>query len=260
MVVRSGAVADLRQAGQDVASGHERQHRDYRGEEEERTGDGLGHGTPPSVPSRLNDSHWVETMRISKDENEHLYLGISWRAEPTGAVGFGPEYPPEACLACADRASVRGSSRDDGDRAPSGQEQADGMALAGTLPQRKGSTGCCGIGTGGSGRAPLGARVKSLVLTKTMRETPPNATHWSVRTSGQGGRNQPYLRAEDLGRAWLEAASGFHLQGVERPEVRREGGGRYRTLPEPAGQGAGAFGWTRRARPRRSTAPSRACR
>ena len=37
----------------------------------------------------------------------------------------------------------------------------------------------------GSGRAPLGARVKSLVLTKTMRETPPNATHWSVRTMGK---------------------------------------------------------------------------
>ena len=36
-----------------------------------------------------------------------------------------------------------------------------------------------------SGRAPLGARVKSLVLTKTMRETPPNATHWSVRTMGK---------------------------------------------------------------------------
>ncbi len=34
----------------------------------------------------------------------------------------------------------------------------------------------------GSGRVPLGAAVKSLVLTKTMRETPPNATHWSVRT------------------------------------------------------------------------------
>jgi transposase len=34
----------------------------------------------------------------------------------------------------------------------------------------------------GSGRPPLGAAVKSLVLTKTMQETPPNATHWSVRT------------------------------------------------------------------------------
>jgi transposase len=33
----------------------------------------------------------------------------------------------------------------------------------------------------GSGRPPLGERVMALVLTKTMRETPPNATHWSVR-------------------------------------------------------------------------------
>ncbi len=37
----------------------------------------------------------------------------------------------------------------------------------------------------GSGRPPLGAAVKSLVLTKTMRETPPNATHWSVRSMGK---------------------------------------------------------------------------
>ncbi len=37
----------------------------------------------------------------------------------------------------------------------------------------------------GSGRPPLGAAVKSLVLTKTMRETPPNATHWSLRTLGK---------------------------------------------------------------------------
>ncbi len=34
----------------------------------------------------------------------------------------------------------------------------------------------------GSGRPALGAAVTSLVLTKTMRETPSNATHWSVRT------------------------------------------------------------------------------
>ncbi len=37
----------------------------------------------------------------------------------------------------------------------------------------------------GSGRPPLGAAVRSLVLTKTMRETPSNATHWSVRTMGK---------------------------------------------------------------------------
>ncbi len=37
----------------------------------------------------------------------------------------------------------------------------------------------------GSGRPPLGAAVKSLILTKTIRETPPNATHWSVRSMGK---------------------------------------------------------------------------
>ena len=37
----------------------------------------------------------------------------------------------------------------------------------------------------GTGRPALGAAVKSLVLTKTMRQRPPNATHWSVRTMGK---------------------------------------------------------------------------
>ena len=37
----------------------------------------------------------------------------------------------------------------------------------------------------GSGRPALGAAMTSLILTKTTRETPPNATHWSVRTMGK---------------------------------------------------------------------------
>ncbi len=32
------------------------------------------------------------------------------------------------------------------------------------------------------GKPPLSLAIKTLVLTKTMRETPPNATHWSVRS------------------------------------------------------------------------------
>jgi len=34
----------------------------------------------------------------------------------------------------------------------------------------------------GTGKPPLGAAVKSLVLAKTIGEAPPNATHWSIRT------------------------------------------------------------------------------
>ncbi len=37
----------------------------------------------------------------------------------------------------------------------------------------------------GSGRPALGAAMTSLILTKTTRETPPNATHWSVRSMGK---------------------------------------------------------------------------
>ena len=60
-------------------------------------------------------------------------MGISGGSGAVGAAGFGPEYAAEACLACADRASFGGSGWNDGDHAPSGQEQADGLALAGTL-------------------------------------------------------------------------------------------------------------------------------
>ncbi len=37
----------------------------------------------------------------------------------------------------------------------------------------------------GPGKRPLGEEVTALVLTKTMREKPPKATHWSVRTMGK---------------------------------------------------------------------------
>ena len=48
------------------------------------------------------------------------------------------------------------------------------------------------------GRAPLDPAIKTLVLTKTMRETPPDATHWSVRSMARavGIRHQPHQRPE----------------------------------------------------------------
>ena len=61
-----------------------------------------------SVPSHLKDSQSGFDMRFWVHADKHLYLGISWRPKPARAVGFGPEYAAEACLARADRASVSG--------------------------------------------------------------------------------------------------------------------------------------------------------
>ena len=59
----------------------------------------------------------------------------------------------------------------------------------------------------GSGRAPLSAEVKCLVLTKTMRETPPNATHWSVRTMAKAVA----ISHTSVQRIWAEHGLKPHL-------------------------------------------------
>ncbi len=151
------------------------------------------YSAPSSVSSHLKDPQGTGTMRLCLHGNNRLYLGISWRPEPTGAAGFGPEYPPEACLACADRASVRGSSRDDGDHASSRQEQADGVALAGTLPRGRGRRTVAGSGPGVR-QAPLGRRGEIAGVDEddaggTAERDPVECSH-----DGQGRRNQPVCR------------------------------------------------------------------
>ena len=160
---------------------HERRYREHRKR------------SAASVSSHLKDPQGTGTMRLCLHGNNRLYLGISWRPEPTGAAGFGPEYPPEACLACADRASVRGSSRDDGDHASSRQEQADGVALAGTLPRGRGRRTVAGSGPGVR-QAPLGRRGEIAGVDEddaggTAERDPVECSH-----DGQGRRNQPVCR------------------------------------------------------------------
>ena len=77
---------------------------------------------------------------------------------------------------------------------------------------------------------------------------------------GQGPGCQPGDGAADLVRARAQAASGQDVQALQRQAVRGEARRRGRPVPEPAGAGDRARAWTRRARSRRSTAPSRRCR
>jgi transposase len=57
------------------------------------------------------------------------------------------------------------------------------------------------------GRKPLGAALKAKVLAKTVRETPPDATHWSVRTMAKAVG----ISRTSVQRIWAEAGLKPHL-------------------------------------------------
>jgi hypothetical protein len=57
------------------------------------------------------------------------------------------------------------------------------------------------------GRAPLSAAVKRKVLAKTANETPPDATHWSVRTMAKAVG----ISRTSVQRIWAEAGLKPHL-------------------------------------------------
>jgi transposase len=88
-------------------------------------------------------------------------------------------------------------------------------------------------------RKPLTVEAINRVVHMTLHETPPNATHWSVRRLAAAAGLSPGSPAH-LGCAWTEAASSQDVQGVARQELRRQGRGRGRALSQSAGQGAGA--------------------
>ena len=109
------------------------------------------------------------------------------------------------------------------------------------------------------GRTPLPAELKAKVLAKTARETPPAATHWSVRAMAKAMG----ISHTSVQRIWREAGLKPHLT---RPfkvssdprfeEKVTDIVGLYMRPPDHALVLCG----TRRARSRLSTARSRACR
>ena len=109
-------------------------------------------------------------------------------------------------------------------------------------------------------KPPLSAETIEQVVHKTLHEKPVAGDPLEHPQDGRSQRPQLHQRAAHLEGARAQAASDEDLQAVERPAVRREGAGRRRPLPRPAGEGAGASRWTRRARSRRWIAPSPACR
>ena len=111
------------------------------------------------------------------------------------------------------------------------------LALAEAL-RRVGVDGLLRDKTRPPGRKPLAAELKAKVLAKTARETPPDATHWSVRTMAKAVG----ISHTSVQRIWREAGLKPHLTPRSRsPTIRRGEGHRHRRpLHEPAGQGSRA--------------------
>ena len=170
-----------------------------------------------------------------------MHMAVSRGSDAIGTAGRGPEHVAEGGLALADRASLGGGMRHDGDHAAQRHFQADGVALAGTLPG-----GRCRWPLArqepASGEGAAGPRHQDAGVDQDDARDAAGRDPLERALDGARGRHQPHQRPEYLARVRPQAASGGYLQGFERPCVRGESGGRGRPLPRSAGQGAGLFG------------------
>ena len=90
-----------------------------------------------------------------------------------------------------------------------------------------------------SGRLPsISRRKQARIVKRTLEEKPPNATHWSRSSMAKATGVRVHGR-ENLAGPWSEAASGTHLQTVQRPPIRRKARGCGRVVSEPAGKRPG---------------------
>ena len=106
----------------------------------------------------------------------------------------------------------------------------------------KGVDGLLKDATRPPGRKPLTARKIKQVVNLTLNEKPPDATQWSERTMAARAGIAPSSVHKILGCARAQAASDENLQALARSELRRQGRGDCRPLPQSARQGPGAGG------------------
>jgi hypothetical protein len=110
-----------------------------------------------------------------------------------------------------------------------------------------------------AGKKPISAEVRLAIVTRTAKEKPRHATHWSAYV-GRGDRRRPHDRATGLEGAWPQApsvaphSSSPTIQNSLRKSSTLSGS----TSTRPTRQSCSAS--TRKARFKRSIAPNRACR
>lgn len=104
-----------------------------------------------------------------------------------------------------------------------------------------------------------GAKVAEIIH-KTTQEKPEGETHWSTRTLAPVvGVSAATVRA-NLGESRAETASGEAVQGSSDPNFVEKLEDCAGGIPQPPREGHFLLRWTRRARSKRSTGRSPACR
>ncbi len=110
------------------------------------------------------------------------------------------------------------------------------------------------------GKAPLSAETVAKVLALPCAEPPGEATHWTGRAVARVVWRLLARGAAHLAGQPPATAPHPHLQEVHRSGLRREGRGHRRPLHGPAGARRRRCRSTKKAKSRRSIAPSPACR
>jgi hypothetical protein len=137
---------------------------------------------------------------VSAADRSRLRLLVSDRNTPAKVV-----WRAKIILATADGLGTMAIMRD-------GQIEAVRVAVAGTFRRRgrrwsHARDGLTRDKTRKPGRAPLSVAVKRKVLAKTASETPPDATHWSVRSMAAAVG----ISHTSVQRIWAEAGLKPHL-------------------------------------------------
>ena len=188
------------------------------------------------------------TIEVSAADRARLEAVVADRNSPQKHVW-------RAGIILADRRRPRHGR----DHAPDGQVQA----CVWRWQERFMPRGCDGLlrdKTRPSRIPPLGAEVAERVVALTLTDPPARGDPLDRRDDGEGGRHQRQFGAAHLARARAPAAPGPAVQALQRSAVRRQAARRRRALSSTRRRTPSCSRSTRRARSRRSTAPSPACR
>src|SRR5262245_56548483 len=94
--------------------------------------------TKASVPILTNDSPRAAAVRVWENEEDiGVHLAVSWGSGDAERLDLWAEHGAEAGLASANRVVDGRADERDGDCARDRQEQGDGEALAGEIPDRR---------------------------------------------------------------------------------------------------------------------------